>query len=701
MKVATASLVFSPTASMTNDSFATALCAAAAQSDPIASNSILSVGNKIFVLPDCFWTYTSQSSYFAFTNIIMTGSATGTVEAGPTSLDPLMRMPSTTTFISFTRVYFANPSNASYVPDMNAFASLYSSIQTFTCIQCGLNTNLFDSAPPSLFTLNLASSGLTGTIPPTFLSKINGNGGIMDHKLSGNKLSGPVPSNLLSNFANGNAYTSISFDVSDNMLTGTLPSLFKNAAFSANTFKLYLGGNQLTGSLPADFFPSARAFPYTTLNISYNALSGEIPEDFGATLFKKFPYATYLYASHNAFTGTLPGFFRNITRTKSSSYSVIIMDFSYNQFSALEPTFFPNGTLTVNGPLSFDISHNLIEGAISDLTICTTGTSILLDLSYNKFTSGADSFTPSSLLDSSSPSTTIGAFTLNLNNNQLGGVLNLTAFPSIYSRIWTVGTTGGVLMNASSNAFDSLVMDDTWAIAFTVLDLSHNPHMSGRIFPDAMFGSSSFLRTLYASDTALSGEFPDLATISPKYLARIDMSDNTGIEFCNVSRNAWSANLGLCLFLHTNAVSCPAQYPFQCRFSAPLPIPPPITPVAIPVETPVEVPVAIPVETPAPIAIPVETPVEVPVSVPSVSPYAPDVPVAAPVAPVEAPVALPVEAPLDVPALLEAPVATPLDATAPTDAPIPFSEDMPSGAGHCATISVLLTVLATAFAWAL
>ena len=182
----------------------------------------------------------------------------------------------------------------------------------------------------SLFTLNLAQNSFTGTIPPTLLtSSLQATNftfsDIVTINLGGNRLTGSIPnlfsseSRILKKDATGtnrdalspeNGLSSFDGDDSSVIQTRSSAASYFLATLSAITLKLDLSDNLLTGTLPSNLLDfTALASSRLTMLLDHNQLSGTFPDTFSSV----FPNPSdpslaslIISAANNRFTGNAP-----------------------------------------------------------------------------------------------------------------------------------------------------------------------------------------------------------------------------------------------------------------------------------------------------------------------------------------------------------------------------------------------------------
>ncbi|CAL5014537.1 unnamed protein product [Urochloa decumbens] len=218
---------------------------------------------------------------------------------------------------------------------------------------------------PNLWTLNLASSNLTGEIDPSIcnLTSIN----LLDIS---NNISGSLPNC-------NNPLALLFLNMSGNLLSGEIVphSFFSNATITA----LDISYNQFTGNIdwihtlgtyPAFKYTSCydqRGFRFLTkynlytyrqnfidmfqgFDFSYNMLSGEIPPELGHLTNLK-----ALNLSHNNFFGKIPASFANMSEIES-------LDLSHNELSGA----IPRQLSHLSSLAVFSVAYNNLSGCVPD-----------------------------------------------------------------------------------------------------------------------------------------------------------------------------------------------------------------------------------------------------------------------------------------------------------------------------------------------
>ncbi|XP_068342227.1 probable LRR receptor-like serine/threonine-protein kinase At3g47570 [Pyrus communis] len=166
---------------------------------------------------------------------------------------------------------------------------------------CMEKNNFQGSIPPSLgncqnlLLLTLYNNNLTGSIPQKLmeLSTLS-----ISLDLSENYLTGPLPSNV------GDLVHLTRLNVSNNKLSGEIPSTISSCTSLGG---LYLDDNKFEGTIPQSLKDLKGL---EELDISSNNLSGQIPDFLG-----KLGALKYLNLSYNDFEGELPkeGIFSNVS----------------------------------------------------------------------------------------------------------------------------------------------------------------------------------------------------------------------------------------------------------------------------------------------------------------------------------------------------------------------------------------------------
>lgn len=334
-------------------------------------------------------------------------------------------------------------------------------------------------------------------------------------------------------------------DISNNGISGTLPTHLKNMTSLAN---LYLNSNHISGPIPQ--LPIA----LEELDISENSLSGSLPSNFGSQNL------VFLNLASNHLSGPVP---QSICQLNSLDQ----VNLANNHFDGMFPL-----CLEPGGPGVLILRNNRLSGKFpSSLKVWRN--LHILDLAWNKFTGRIPvwigDFTELIILElshnkftGSIPSTITrlkGLTQLNLAGNCISGPLpqnlsNLTVMTKEY--IW--GSSGGfrrnlsivhtpgvvnlsvntkgqeryykddnlydmVSIDLSSNQLTGIIPEEITALYSVInLNLSRN-QLSGRI--PTKIGSMQSLESLDLSENMINGEIPhSLSTLT--YLSFLDLSCN-------------------------------------------------------------------------------------------------------------------------------------------------------------------------------
>ena len=128
----------------------------------------------------------------------------------------------------------------------------------------------------------------------------NANGRVTQLVLTGNGLTGSIPSSL------GSLTNLLFLSLSNNDLTGSIPSSLGSLT---NLQELSIAATQLTGSIPSSLGSLTNL---TQLDLHFNQLTGSIPSSLGSLT-----NLTTLWLFDNKLSGTIPAELGNLTRLRS------------------------------------------------------------------------------------------------------------------------------------------------------------------------------------------------------------------------------------------------------------------------------------------------------------------------------------------------------------------------------------------------
>ncbi|KAL1543008.1 non-specific serine/threonine protein kinase [Salvia divinorum] len=346
---------------------------------------------------------------------------------------------------------------------------------------------------PNLAVLLLEGNQFSGPIP----SSISNASLIEWIILSSNRFTGPVPNlerlTLIEDFTMHtnlieddmsfissltNSTKLVRFDVSENMLSGTLPESLANLSVLVNMFDIHK--NQIHGSIPLGI---GNLVNLDVVDLSHNLLDGLIPMS-----ISKLSNLRNLFMGRNRFEGELPSLFGNMTRL--SRFQLDGNELSGNVPSSL-------GSFT--NLLELDLSENNFTGLIPREIMRLSSLSIVLNLSENNFTGSIP--------------------------NEVGSLRNLAVLDLSSNRL------SGVLPNSLSScvSLERLYLDEkllqgeipsgmSSLMGFQELDLSRNS-LSGSI---PSFLGSLKLQKLNLSFNRLQGEVPTRGVFTNKSAVSLD-----------------------------------------------------------------------------------------------------------------------------------------------------------------------------------
>ncbi|XP_042047706.1 probable LRR receptor-like serine/threonine-protein kinase At3g47570 [Salvia splendens] len=352
---------------------------------------------------------------------------------------------------------------------------------------------------PSIAVLLLEGNLFSGPIP-SFIS----NASLIEWiVLSTNQFTGPIPnlerlsliqdfflhSNLIEDdmsFISSltNSTKLERFDVSENMLSGSLPESLANLSVLVNIFDIH--ENQIHGSIPLGI---GNLVNLDVVDLSHNLLDGQIPVS-----MSKLSNLHNLFMGRNRFRGELPSLFGNMTLL--SRFQLNGNELSGNVPSSLG---------SFSNLLELDLSENKFTGLIPREIMRLSSLSIVLNLSHNA-------------LEGSIPSE-VGSLrnlaALDLSSNRLSGVIP-TSLSSCVS-LQQLYLDENLLQGEIPAGMSSLM-------GLQQLDLSQN-NLSGSI---PSFLENLKLEKLNLSFNRLQGEVPSKGVFTN--LSSISLDGNQG--FC-------------------------------------------------------------------------------------------------------------------------------------------------------------------------
>ena len=452
-------------------------------------------------------------------------------------------------------------------------------------------TRMFYSA-----SFNLANNRLTGTIPGDYFNNDLWGAESFRFNANNNLLTGAIPGNLFS-LVNVKL-TTLELELAGNALTGSIPNLFAaiNPSLMVDSLVVDLSRNQLTGSINNNIWPPT-SLGVSTLSAKYalNRISGALPS---ASLFSLATGITSidLDLSGNELAGTIePNFLTHVGHMDTTSVTLSLAN------NSLTGPLTPELVSAVQqiGGFSLDMSSNPIGGELPYDLLSSYGppsSFAITDLTLNFANCGLTGAIPSVAFGP-------GFLSLNVDANALTAIptlswsaylsdgirddraLVISAADNKFTGALSLPATGSSLrLNVRGNNFTSLTFDSNSQHLMS-LDVGMNPNMTGTL-PSSLFDSSSYITSLIADHTSLTGSFPDASNQATPNLRKLDLS-NTEINFCGSSSiSSWNPyQLIFCSLVNTDVGACIANYPPECQADYKRSLVTPSTPSTIPATT--------------------------------------------------------------------------------------------------------------------
>ena len=470
------------------------------------------------------------------------------------------------------------------------------------------------------FTLTLRNLSLSGEIPSTLLTPFNNaqtNGGKLQIILSQNQLTGPIPS--FSYLANS-GLSVLRLELQTNLLSGSIPSFPTGTMIEfADFLFIDFNSNNLTGSLPANLFQETVTLNSAQISFDNNALSGSIPIHFLSSLAWNTSTAAaplfIFYLQNNQLSGAIPSSLLTSTLALGTPPNMdLLVKLSNNRLSGTIPRYLfyteyttdreYQGAASSGGKAGIDSLSNFGDtehhrsAKRSSYYVTFNFKRLSMDLSNNELTGAI----PSDLFFQSTSYPGLFSLTVALRNNSLNGTIPADLFGSIASSSLSdvvadfssnllsgtipslCGNTTRLLFSASDNHFTGGV-PTSWATCNIYrIDVSYNLGLNGSL-PSNLFGNTSLINRFVAFSTGFTGDLP---IITSSALKSIDLA-RTSIAFCSFIEAETTPPLSdyseACDFRETEACYCSSAYA-TCTVTCSVPLAPVQIPPIVPISPP-------------------------------------------------------------------------------------------------------------------
>lgn len=358
-----------------------------------------------------------------------------------------------------------------------------------------LNWTVFFNNHPSLASLLITTSGLSGSLPASLPTSL------VSFAVSSNRLTGTIPAGLLSNFTSA---ITIQIDLNNNALTGSVPTgLFDIQNPKSPAISFDASYNQLSGSITSGLMASTANI--LTLKLNNNQLSGTLP---GNILVESSSSVANLFLDSNFISGSIPA-----DLFSGASLRECTLRLNNNTLTGSLPAklFTPLASLSAKPRMSLLVDSNKLNGSIPE-TLFSNGafTSLTFNARFNQLTGAL----PSHLLNFSQSATAISGVSIDLRDNRLsflsdGFFANLNAQQRLTAYIYlSDNLLTGTLSPSMFQVSDASIQTGRYATLTTLLTSNR---LNGTIPPNLFSNATAFSATSFSIDVSnntITGSIP-------------------------------------------------------------------------------------------------------------------------------------------------------------------------------------------------
>ena len=326
-------------ASNTDETIAQVLCSNASLFEDVNIVLFYAISpTRFLTFPECLLPFIQSARSISIYNMRMVASSS-------LDINPLMRFGGGLLGLIVDNSFVTTSTGELCPTNLDDMFIQYPSLYSLTITNTFLNTSLFHSAPANLISLTLTNTSITGTISSSIASNVSSTS--IQWNLSNNKISGPLPSQ---------------FDLGPSDLATIRPPL------------LDLSKNNLTGTVPPSFLSSITSSTLRTPGLTFSLADNHLSGTFTLTELtgRRSTYGTRFNIANNDFSG--------LSIHSSWSNAIFSLDVSSNPYLVMSENL-PDGLFNSSSLLRYlNLSHTHLAGVLPNMGVLGAPKIASLDL---------------------------------------------------------------------------------------------------------------------------------------------------------------------------------------------------------------------------------------------------------------------------------------------------------------------------------